>query len=155
MIYLIWCQSKDNRGISKNNKMPWYNKEELKHFYKTTVNHTVVMGYNTFASLNFQPLKDRENILFSSRLNCNVEGDIKVTFHFEEIIDISKNKKVFIIGGKRLFDIFMDYADKLIVSELNDHYDCDVFMDKIDLKRFKLKKQIKHKSFIVYNYDKI
>ena len=53
--------------ISINGKLPWNIPHDLKWFKMNTFDSTVVMGYNTFKSLNFKPLKNRTNLIVSSR----------------------------------------------------------------------------------------
>ena len=40
-----------NGELGKNNELIWYIPDDMKFFKETTINHTVVMGYNTFISL--------------------------------------------------------------------------------------------------------
>lgn len=42
----------DNKnGIGKDNKIPWYIKEDLKFFKQKTLNNIVLMGRETYDSL--------------------------------------------------------------------------------------------------------
>ncbi|WP_303923821.1 dihydrofolate reductase [Ureaplasma parvum] len=151
MLKLIWCQTL-NGGISKNNKLPWYIKEELDHFYKTTKNHKIIMGKNTFDSLDQKPLNNRTNIIFSSIMQTPEDESYFVTNNFQQVLNDAKKEDIFIIGGKELFDIFLAYADVLIVSVLKDYYDCDLYM-KVDYNNFNLDKQDVHDNFVVNYYS--
>ncbi len=50
MISLIVCVDSEY-GIGKSNDLPWYIPEDLKHFKQVTDGHTVVMGRNTWDSI--------------------------------------------------------------------------------------------------------
>jgi dihydrofolate reductase len=52
-----------NNVIGKDNKIPWYIKEDFLHFKKLTTNHPIIMGKNTFLSLPKKPLPKRTNIV--------------------------------------------------------------------------------------------
>ena len=55
------------RGIGKNNLIPWYLKEDLKHFAKLTIgnkNNAIVMGRKTYESIG-KDLPNRYNIIIS------------------------------------------------------------------------------------------
>ncbi|MDE7112493.1 MAG: dihydrofolate reductase, partial [Malacoplasma sp.] len=74
MFICIWCEDLQ-RGIGKNNTIPWKIKEEMNFFKNTTINKTVVMGKNTFLSIK-KPLVNRKNIVISSTLKNNLESKI-------------------------------------------------------------------------------
>jgi len=56
-----------NNVIGVGNKLACSIPHDLKWFKMNTFDSTVVMGYNTFKSLNFKPLKNRTNLIVSSR----------------------------------------------------------------------------------------
>ena len=60
MIKLIVAHD-PNFLIGKDGGLPWSIREDLLHFKNETLNKTVLMGYTTFKSLNYKPLKNREN----------------------------------------------------------------------------------------------
>lgn len=53
-------------AIGKNNKLIWYLPEDLEFFKKNTINHTIVMGYNTFISLP-KKIKKRKHIVLTTK----------------------------------------------------------------------------------------
>ena len=57
-----------NGIIGIDGKIPWSFKSEMDFFREYTINKTVIMGFNTFQSLNF-PLKNRINIVVASDIN--------------------------------------------------------------------------------------
>ena len=120
-INLIWGQDK-NGGIGKNNTLPWHIPEDLKNFKKLTMNSPVIMGRKTWESLTIKPLPNRRNIVLSSTIIKNVE-------YYDTIEKCMKKlrndgiKKIFIIGGAQIYDIFFQYADKLHVTLINENID--------------------------------
>ena len=111
MITLIASIGKNNE-IGKNGDLVWHIKEDMKFFKNTTINHIVVMGFNTYKSLP-GPLKDREMIVLSK--NNNIDG-IKIIRDYREIVDKYEDSEieVFIIGGATLYEIYMEYAKRNI-----------------------------------------
>ena len=69
-IHLIWAQDK-NGGIGKNGKLPWHVSEDLQNFKKIILNTHIVMGRKTWDSLPKKPLPKRNNIVLSSKKQCN------------------------------------------------------------------------------------
>ena len=59
----------DKFGIAKDGVLPWSIKEDMAFFKEKTVGNIVIMGLNTFLSIpsRFRPLKDRLNIVLTSR----------------------------------------------------------------------------------------
>ena len=120
-INLIWGQDK-NGGIGKNNTLPWHIPEDLKNFKKLTMNSPIIMGRKTWKSLTIKPLPNRRNIVLSSSIIKNVE-------YYDTIEKCMKKlrndgvKKIFIIGGAQIYDIFFQYADKLHVTLINENID--------------------------------
>lgn len=152
MFICIWCED-SNRGIGKDNKLPWSISDELLHFKKTTFNHSILMGKNTFLSIG-KALPNRNNIVLSTTLNESEYENIKVINSFEDFVNKHKDsqEKIFIIGGKQIYDLFIPHSKNLIVSKLKKPYDCDVFMDN-DFSNFKLT-NIENKSlFDIYFYE--
>ena len=125
MISLIASIGKNNE-IGKNGDLVWHIKEDMKFFKNTTINHIVVMGFNTYKSLP-GPLKDREMIVLSK--HNNIDG-IKIIRNYKEIVDKYKDSEieVFIIGGATLYEIYMEYAKRMYLTEIDATCkDADVF----------------------------
>ena len=67
-----------NNAIGYNNVLPWKCKKDLKYFSHVTksvplcsenkIKNVIIMGRNTFRSLNNRPLKDRFNIILSKNI---------------------------------------------------------------------------------------
>ncbi|QZX48847.1 segregation/condensation protein A [Mycoplasma sp. E35C] len=153
MIKLIWCED-NHHGIAKNNNIPWEIKEELQHFKKTTINHPIIMGYNTYVAIN-KLLDNRANIVISkkhqSELKHNNElflySDIKKALIDFSVVDL------FIIGGKKIIEQSIKFADQLIISKLPDNYQCDLFVD-ISYDDFELVDKKHHDQFVVEYWNR-
>ncbi|QBX32151.1 FolA [Pseudomonas phage PA1C] len=93
-----------NGIIGINGSIPWHIPEDFKWFKEKTLGHAVVMGRKTWESLGNKPLPGRTNYVLSSDSdNLKGEGYIHVK-SLDEVLELSQNeKKVFIIGGERLF----------------------------------------------------
>tara|TARA_B110000977_G_scaffold2654_1_gene3614 strand:- start:1138 stop:1605 length:468 start_codon:yes stop_codon:yes gene_type:complete len=116
----------ENWGIGKNGDMPWpHNRADLQWFKKMTYGQAIVMGRNTWNSLPMKPLPGRQNIVISS---TEVEG-ATCTFgqgFKQQIIDLSCDQPVWIIGGGQLIEHCLDIIDELWLSRIQGEYECDV-----------------------------
>lgn len=154
---IIVAIDKEN-GIGKNNGLLTHIPEDLKYFKNTTMNHVVVMGYNTYMSLPKRPLPNRTNIILTTK-NIKLEGAIVVN-NINELLQLideleSKGNEVFICGGAKVYESMIDYVDRLYVTHIHHKFEADTFFPKIDLNKWKvISKQEKDiRSVTEYDYN--
>ena len=75
--------------IGKKGKMPWRNKADLKWFKDTTTGHPVIMGRKTYEAIG-HPLKNRTNIVVTSRKSVGNDENITIVDTLENAIDFAK-----------------------------------------------------------------
>ena len=145
-----------NRELGKNNDLIWHFKEDMKFFKETTMGHKVVMGYNTYKSLPGD-LPGRHIIVVSFD---DIEG-VDTVNGIEPIIKKYKDsdEEIFICGGASIYKQFIDYADKLYLTEINaEDKEADTFFPKFkkrDWKRTKLAKYMHDDiEFTMYLYER-
>ena len=98
-------------GVFKNNQfiIPWNNKDDLSFFKKITSNDdilkAIIMGKNTFASLNYKQLPNRFNIIISSTLSYPENTFLKIFTKLDNALAFCKklNLKPYVIGGSQLY----------------------------------------------------
>lgn len=123
-----------NGGIGKGNQLLFPNqKADMQHFKELTTGHTVVMGRNTFESLNNKPLKNRRNIVLSKTLSANIDG-VEVMSSVDDILNtIKDNEKVFIIGGSEVYKSFLKYAQEMELTTIFEGgQDADTFFPEFE-----------------------
>ena len=125
-----------NNELGKNNKLLWHLKEDMKFFKSTTTGKTVIMGRKTFESIG-RPLPNRENIVLS-RSNIYLGNDIKIMNSKEEVLEYIKNKdEVFIIGGEKIYRLFIDDVNEMLITEVEKYYDdADAFFPEFNKEDF-------------------
>lgn len=90
----------NNHGyIGKGVKLLWYNKEDLQHFKRLTMDSRCLAGFITYHSL--PNLKNREVIL-----------DYRDEFNFD--VD-------WCIGGKKTYEKYAPYFTELHISHINNN----------------------------------
>ena len=145
-IHLIWAQDR-NGGIGQNGKLPWHIAEDLKNFKSLTLNSTIIMGRKTWDSLPVKPLPNRKNIILSKTKSLK-----KMTYSsFEKCMgEIEKQNldKIFVIGGRSIYQLFFNYADylhitniQLINNKINEFFPLDMNEIKQSF-RLKFEKQL-------------
>jgi len=109
-----------NRELGKGNKLLWDIPEDMAWFREKTINHPVIMGRKTFASIG-QPLPNRVNIVITRDSTFQAEGVI-IAHSLEEAIEKTKetkNDEIFIIGGANLYEQAISIADKLYITQVD------------------------------------
>ena len=127
-------------AIGKNGKLPRHYAADLKFFKETTVGNTVVMGFNTWASIG-KPLPKRLNIVLSRTKNLQNQPNVLLMRNREEVLALSKflNGDLFIIGGAETYKNFADSIEQWFVTEIPETVeDADAFMPADFLDGFSL-----------------
>lgn len=135
MFSLISCIGK-NREIGKNGKLVFNLKKDMQFFRETTLNHTVVMGYNTWKSLPGK-LKNRQNLVVSSQDVDGADGTIK---DLDKYIKENQHtdEEIFIIGGGMIYKQFLPHAKNLYLTEVDSSCpDADVYFPEFDKSIYK------------------
>ena len=142
-----------NRVFGKENKIPWYIKEDFELFKQNTTNQIVIMGRNTWESLpeKFRPLPNRENIVISSNQKDEYPiwaKDIPSALTYCKLTN--PDKKIFLIGGARIYQEGIDkYATHMYLSHLNKEYDGDRFFPEFSKNDWKV---IEEKQFDEFTF---
>lgn len=134
IIQILNCDKK--WGIGKRNGLLFSLPLDMKFFRETTRGHVVAMGENTLISFpNSQPLKNRTNIVLSQDITHNYDGVINV-HSFEDFLkmikDYSLREDVYIIGGASIYRQTLPYADKVLLTKVNEDGGAEVFYTNLD-----------------------
>lgn len=115
-----------NNELGINNELIWHLKEDLKFFKKETMNHKIVMGYNTFLSLP-RLLLGRTHIVLTHHEIDNKE--VIVFSDFEELLNYLKtlDEEVYVIGGASIYKLFLNVADELVLTEIDSEALADAY----------------------------
>ena len=128
----------ENLAIGKDNDLLWHISEDLKRFKRITLNHTVVMGLNTFYSLPVRPFPNRRNIVVADDQNITIEG-CEMAYSIEEAIDLcDENQENFICGGASIYRQFLPLADKLYLTVVYKNFEADTFFPEINYNDWEL-----------------
>jgi len=128
-----------NRAIGKGGDLIWHLSNDLKHFKEITSGHSVIMGYNTYASLpGRKPLPKRRNIIISSHLHEAPEGFELANSILDAVKMVYDEEEVFIIGGGMIYEQFMPMADRLYLTMIEKDFEADTFFPIINFKNWEL-----------------
>lgn len=134
-----------NNGLSKDGIIPWTSKKDLSFFMKMTISNVVIMGKNTYLSLPNGPLRKRLNIVLTRQPDTLLDSPPNVIFtnHDKIYEDILHNRekystlypflhssfKVFIIGGKQIYQQLIPLCETIWVTRIKKDYSCELQLD--------------------------
>lgn len=122
MIKIILAVDKNNSIGFSNGELAYKIKNDLQRFKKLTINSTVVMGKNTFLSLNkYNGLPERKNIILSTSFKSDNENLII----YNNLYDLQKNHNehnndFWVIGGAQIYEQFFPIADEIFLTQIHD-----------------------------------
>ena len=168
----------NNNGLSKHGLIPWKSQKDMHFFFKKTINNVVIMGKNTYFSLpeKSRPLKDRLNIVLTSnpyyfifKNEFSKYGNIlftKDTQIYNSILNdrekylniytsLSRNFKIYIIGGKQIYETFFPLCQTIWLTQIKQNYMCDLVFEYNFEKEFKEELYYENDELKIVEYKKI
>lgn len=108
-----------NGAIGKGGKLPWHYSADMKFFKQTTMGNACVMGYNTWLTLKNR-LPNRLNIVLSRQAEIAPRDSLVVLRDVDAVLAMAKvlTTDLFVIGGARVYQSFLPYIEKWIVTEV-------------------------------------
>lgn len=147
---LVVAMNNSNRGIGLNGTIPWLLPRDLKFFAKITTQtqdpskkNAVIMGRLTWLSIpkEFKPLKNRLNVIISSKLDQESLGEkpnILLFTSFDEAINSLVNdhkntiESIYAIGGSMIYKKALEYPSgflhRIYLTRVFSDIECDTFM---------------------------
>lgn len=156
MKIIIIAAVANNNIIGKDGKLPWNIKEEMEFFRNTTLGYPVLMGYNTFLSLN-KPLAQRLNLVITSKNFLKNTNNVIYFNIIKNAIDYAKElkfKNLFIIGGESIFKQTIFLADEMIISKIKKDYIGDTKFPEIEKTTWLKIKEETRDNFNIEYYKK-
>jgi dihydrofolate reductase len=145
-ITLIACLDMDSGIGTDEGQLLFHLPKDLQHFKSTTSGKAVVMGRKTWESLPIKPLPKRKNYVLTRDVSFNPEGAIALGT-VEEVLDLSKGREVFIIGGGELYEQFIDIADKMILTQVHSiNFNATVHFPDFSAEHWKITSMKKHEA---------
>lgn len=118
----------EDRTIGDGGKIPWHYSADMEHFKRETMGHPVIMGKGTWDSLeSYRPLPGRTNIVMSFEPIAVPDGVVNV-HGIEEAVDAAEATgadEAYVIGGAAIYDLFLDRADRMVLTEIPGEYGGD------------------------------
>lgn len=127
----------DNKwGIGRNNKLLANIPADMDFFKFMTTGSTVIMGMNTFKSMNYKPLPKRNNIVICRTDEENPYNYKNLTFmnitETKYFLQKNPNNNIYIIGGSATYNIFLEFCDIIYVTKIFENLNADTFFRNLN-----------------------
>ena len=150
-----------DRVIGRDNDLPWPRiKEDMQFFKETTINHSVIMGKNTYLSIpkKFRPLTNRYNIVISNSMSLEIEEKegIEIARSIPEALDKAREyrKNTFIIGGATIYEQMLPFVERMYISEIKGEHQGDTFFPNYNKSKWKKAYNTDFSKFELIVYDR-
>lgn len=119
--------------IGRDNTIPWKSKNDMRFFRETTKGNVVIMGHETFKSLDSKPLPKRFNIVLSRNakaLNKTLldkypneelifaETPEQALLYARACVDTFDYKGIMVMGGSIIYKLFVPYTHSVLWSTI-------------------------------------
>ena len=168
MLVNIIVAYSNNKGIGKDNSLPWKIPSDLKKFKNLTTGNkknAIIMGKNTYLSLNNRSLPNRDNLILSSSLkidkkdeNDSITRSFKNEINLKEFLDNKNYDELWVIGGANIYDLFLNKTNIFVVKNIyvtliDKIIECDTFFPELDNNKYSfISKSIHVDNNNKYNY---
>lgn len=157
-------------GFGKDGKIPWHFTEDLKHFKELTTGNICIMGRKTYEDIlemkkarnTIDDIKEilpnRTSFVITGRTDITTPGATKAKSLSDVMMQIPPNdpRRVFVIGGERLFIEALASTVKIHLTLIPGVYHCDKrFPVKVLTNRFKITAGEKKDNLQFLTYTRI
>ena len=148
----------DNGVIGRNNQLPWYLPEDLKHFKRVTLGRPVIMGRKTWESIG-RPLPGRTNIVISRQPGYSADG-VRVVETLEAALELAESlavidgsEEVMVIGGAEIYRLALPRADRLFLTEVHGDVEGDAWFPDWDRREWREMSRERHAARDASEFD--
>ena len=106
-----------NGVIGGEGQLPWRLASDLKRFKIVTLGKPLLMGRKTFESIG-RPLPGRRTVVLTRDRGWSAPG-AEVAHSWPEALLTAGDQEVFVVGGGQVYADAIAWADRLVVSEVD------------------------------------
>ncbi|GAB3066322.1 dihydrofolate reductase [Virgibacillus ainsalahensis] len=153
MISLLLAMDR-NHVIGMNQDLPWHLPKDLRFFKEKTTGQTIIMGRKTFESMR-GPLPNRKNVVITGKQTdypeaVDVIHDLKI---IKEWNNENPDREYFVIGGGKIFEQVLEYADRMYITLIDEVFDGDTYFPNFSEDDWNLTSNLKGEKNETNPYD--
>ena len=143
-----------NRVIGKDNRLPWHMPDDLAYFFRMTRERHIIIGRKNYEA-NGKALPNRINIVVTRKKDYIAPGCI-VLYNINDAINYARERgeeEVFISGGSEIYKATLEITDRIYLTLIDTEVEGDVFYPELDMRKWQVVSEDKHKADIRNKYD--
>lgn len=125
-----------NGVIGKDGRLPWHLPADLRRYKQMTMGKPMVMGRRTFESFG-GPLPGRRHIVLTRSPDWQAEGAEVVHDKAAAMALAGDVPEVAVVGGTEIFQLFVDDADRIELTEVHLDAEGDTVMPPFEPERWR------------------
>jgi len=134
----------ENNVIGRGAVIPWHLPDDLRHFKRLTVGHSIIMGRRTFDTLG-RPLPRRSIVVVSRTPQADRNGVLWARDLDEALNRAAASSpastdsgelEIFVAGGGEIYRLALERADRIYLTRVHTEVDGDVFFPELDPSRW-------------------
>lgn len=145
MIVSLIAAVSDNGVIGRDGGLPWRLPDDLKHFKRLTLDHTIIMGRKTWDEVG-RPLANRRNVVVSRNPAFQAPGATVVPSLEEALALGATEQQVFVIGGGEIYRQALPRADRLYLTVVHTTVEGDTTFPPFDQEAWALESEEVHSA---------
>lgn len=135
----------ENGVIGQDGDLPWRIPADLKFFKDTTTGHPIVMGRKTHQSIG-RALPGRRNIVVTRDPDF-AGDDIVVVGDLDAALEAAGDAdEVMVIGGAQIYELALQRADRIYLTEVHIAADGDVRFPELDRAVWRETARVDHRA---------
>ncbi len=142
-----------NGVIGRDGGLPWERTGDLAHFKALTVDHVLVMGRRTYESIG-RPLPRRTTVVVTRQPDWSGAEGVRVAHDIGSALDVaaSVDDEVFVVGGAEVYAAALPYADRLVLTEVDQAPEGDTLFPDYDRSAWRETARDEHEGFAIVTY---
>lgn len=119
-----------NDVIGAAGDLPWRLSEDLRRFKEITMGKPMIMGRATFESIG-KALPGRRSIVLTRQKDYSPAGVDVVSTPEAALQRAGDAEEVMIIGGGRIYELFLPMTDRIYLTRVHSNVDGDTFFPSL------------------------
>ena len=145
-----------NGVIGRDGGLPWPRTGDQVHFKALTLDHVLVMGRRTYESIG-RPLPRRTSVVVTRQPNWSGADGVLVAHDIASALEVAAavDDEVFVVGGAEVYAATLPYADRLVLTEVDQEPEGDTFFPSYDRSAWREANRDEHEGFAIVTYERI
>lgn len=155
MISLIVAHD-EQRGIGKDGWMPWHLPQDLAHFKRITLHHTILMGRTTFAAMK-KPLPDRFTFVATQQREVHYDdAQVAVIHDLNAFLTEwqEKDEILYVCGGSQIYAQALPFVEEMWITKVKGVFPADTYFPVYNEAEFDLVEAKSNSDFTICHYVK-